>query len=137
MYVLLKMYNYNICWQCRVLCTPNLNRHTSTNLGRCAGVQAGVPICTQVCQHAFTPYRHVDTTEILQDKLVCPGVPLARPMQTSLVTQSPTIYNAHIMPSNVQQQINEIHQVLVVSVLFYFVKMLSKFLPGVYFRDVM
>ena len=92
----------------RVLCTPNLNRHASTILGRCAGAQASASMLIRLSlsvlgAHSFTPSWRLDTTEILQGNLACPSEPPVYPMQASLVTKLSTIYDAHPMPSNVDQ----------------------------------
>ena len=72
-----KEYYYSVCEYIHlfcycintVLCRPNLNRHVSTNLGRCSGkcidAHTAHPGCTQLCLGG-----HLDSTEIFQDKLV-------------------------------------------------------------------
>ena len=66
-------------WGCTVSCMPNLNRHASMNLGRCTRAQADTHSTLGI--HSFATSGHLDT-DILQDKLACPGGPLVGPRST-------------------------------------------------------
>ena len=64
--------------------TPN---RYGANLDICAVAQAGAPMHTgsTLCTHGFTPYGHLDTIEMLQNKLVHCGGPVrttCRPHQS-------------------------------------------------------
>ena len=111
--------------QSNVLCTPNLNRYASTNLGRCARAQTGAPGLRQVrqgsgrCARAqagapmLTQLRPGGTQlhpgwmsryyRNLARQAGVPRGPLACRMRTSSVTKSLAIYDAHPMPLNAHQ----------------------------------